>query len=110
MAVYGADDFAAVDALEVDARDAEVGVSELALNDDERGAFVRHLDSVSVPELVGREATSRSVRTAARREDDPRLFASRRQSPRPSADRPGTARPCFLRTRSRATIPNSSIT
>ena len=54
----GADDLAAVDALEVDARDAEVGVSELALDDDERDSFVRHLDSVRVPELVGREATS----------------------------------------------------
>jgi hypothetical protein len=55
--VDGADDLAAVDALEVDARDAEVGVSELALDDDERDALVRHLHSVSVPELVGREAT-----------------------------------------------------
>jgi hypothetical protein len=26
---------------------------ELTLDDDERGAFVRHLDSVSVPELNG---------------------------------------------------------
>jgi hypothetical protein len=54
----GADDCAAVDALEVDARDAEIGVSELALDDDKWEAFVRHLDSVSVPELVWREATS----------------------------------------------------
>jgi hypothetical protein len=44
--------------LEVDARNAEVGVSKLALDDHERDAFVRHLASVSVPELVGREATS----------------------------------------------------
>jgi hypothetical protein len=55
--VDGADDLAAVDALEVDARDAEVGVSELALDDNERDALVRHLHSVSVPELVWREAT-----------------------------------------------------
>ncbi len=33
-------------------------MSELALNDDERDALVRHLDCVSVPELVWREATS----------------------------------------------------
>jgi hypothetical protein len=33
-------------------------VSELALYDDEWDAFVRHLDRVSVPELVGRESTS----------------------------------------------------
>jgi hypothetical protein len=50
--VDGADDLAAIDALEVDARDAEVGVSELALNDDKRDSFVRHFNRVSVPELV----------------------------------------------------------
>ncbi len=33
-------------------------MSELALDDDEGNSFVRHLDSVSVPELVRREATS----------------------------------------------------
>jgi hypothetical protein len=48
--VNGADDFAAVDALEIDARDAEVGV--LALDHDERDALVRHLDGVRVPELM----------------------------------------------------------
>jgi hypothetical protein len=32
-------------------------VSELALDDNERDALVRHLHSVGVPELVGREAT-----------------------------------------------------
>jgi hypothetical protein len=37
----GADDLAAVDTLEMDARDAEVGV--LALYDDGWDAFVRHL-------------------------------------------------------------------
>jgi hypothetical protein len=41
--------------LEVDAGDAEVGVSELALDDDEWDAFVRHLNGVSVPELVRRK-------------------------------------------------------
>jgi hypothetical protein len=56
--VDAADDLAAVDALEVDARDAEVGVSELVLDDDQRHAFVRHFDRVSMPELVGREAAS----------------------------------------------------
>src|SRR5262249_4867621 len=54
----GADDLAAVDALEVDAGDAQVGVTKLALDDHERDALVRHLDGVSVPELVRREATS----------------------------------------------------
>ena len=40
------DDFFGVDALEVDAGGAEVGVSELALDDVERHAFAREFDSV----------------------------------------------------------------
>jgi hypothetical protein len=43
------DDLAAVDALEVDARDAQVGVPELPLDHDQRDALVRHLDRVRVP-------------------------------------------------------------
>ena len=53
----GADDFAAVYALQVDARDAKIGVSELPLNHNERDAFVRHLDGVCVPQLVRCEPT-----------------------------------------------------
>lgn len=49
--VDGVDDLAAIDALEVDAGDAEVGVPELALDHYERHAFVRHLDCVSMPQL-----------------------------------------------------------
>jgi hypothetical protein len=56
--VDGADDLAAVDALQVDAGDAEVGVPELTLNHDERNAFVGHLDRMGVPKLVWREAAS----------------------------------------------------
>jgi hypothetical protein len=56
--VDSADDLAAIDALEVDARDAEVDVSELALDDDEGDSFVRHFHRVGVPELMGREAAS----------------------------------------------------
>jgi hypothetical protein len=44
--------------LQIHACGPEVVVAELALDDHERDAFVRHLASVSVPELVGREATS----------------------------------------------------
>lgn len=51
----GADDLVAVDALEMNAGDAEVGVSELALDHDERDALVRHLDRVSVSKLMRRE-------------------------------------------------------
>ncbi len=44
----GGDDFTAVDALEIDAGDAEVGVPELALDNDERDAFIGHFDRVCV--------------------------------------------------------------
>jgi hypothetical protein len=50
--VDGADDLAAVDALEVDAGDAEVGMPELALDHTEPNALVRHLDGVGVPQLM----------------------------------------------------------
>jgi hypothetical protein len=56
--VDGADDLGVVDALQVDRRDAEVGVSELSLDDVERDAFARHLDGVRVPQLVRREAAA----------------------------------------------------
>jgi len=56
--VDGADDLAAVDALQVDARDAEVRVSELPLDHDQRDTFVRHLDGMGVPQLVGRKPPS----------------------------------------------------
>ena len=54
----GFDDLAAVDALEVNACDAEVGMPELALDHDQRDALVRHLDRVGVPQLVRREGPS----------------------------------------------------
>jgi hypothetical protein len=54
--VDGVDHFGVVDALEVDAADAEVAVTPLALDDDERHAFMSHLDRVGVAELVWREA------------------------------------------------------
>jgi hypothetical protein len=55
--VDGVDDLGAVDALEVDRGDAEVGVSELALDDDQRDTFARHLDGVGVAELVRSESS-----------------------------------------------------
>jgi hypothetical protein len=42
--VDGVDDLGAVDALQVDRGDAEVGVSELALDDDQRDALARAAD------------------------------------------------------------------
>src|SRR5215211_8484628 len=56
--VDGVDDLGVVDALQVDGRDTEVGVSELALDDDQRHALARHLDGVGVAQLMGREASS----------------------------------------------------
>jgi hypothetical protein len=41
------------------------GVSELALDYDQRYAFVRPLDRVRVPELVRREATPDAASAAA---------------------------------------------
>jgi hypothetical protein len=60
--VDGGDDFAAVDALQVDAGDAKVGVPELALDHNERDALVCHLDRVGVSQLVWREPPSDSGR------------------------------------------------
>src|SRR3954451_12228722 len=42
--------------LQVDRGDAEVGVAELSLDDDQRDAFAGHLDGVRVAELMGCEA------------------------------------------------------
>src|SRR5215207_1722681 len=54
--VQGVDDLGVVDALQIDRGDPEVGVSELALDDDQRDAFAGHLDGMRVAELVRREA------------------------------------------------------
>jgi hypothetical protein len=54
--VDGGDDLLNVDALQVDARGAEVGMPELALDDVERNALAGELDGVGVAQLVGREA------------------------------------------------------
>ena len=56
--VDGVDDLAAVDPFEEDARDAEVRVAELALDDDQRYAFGGHLDRVRVAQLMRSEATA----------------------------------------------------
>jgi hypothetical protein len=60
--VDGADDLPAVDALQVDAGDAEVRVAELPLNHHERNAFVRHLNRVGMSQLVRGEPTSYASR------------------------------------------------
>src|SRR5205807_7876152 len=50
--VNGLDDLGVVDAAQVGRGDPEVGVAELALDDDEWHAFAGHLNGVGVPELV----------------------------------------------------------
>jgi hypothetical protein len=55
---------------EVDRCDAEVAVGELALDDDQRDGLVRHLDRVSVAELIARSAAARP--RAPRSVADPR--------------------------------------
>jgi hypothetical protein len=52
----GLDDLGVVDALEMDRRDVEVGVTELALDHDQWHPFACHLYRVGMPELVRREA------------------------------------------------------
>ena len=44
-------------ALQVDRGDAEVGVAELALDDDQRHALAGHLDGGRVAQLVRRKAS-----------------------------------------------------
>jgi hypothetical protein len=50
--VDGGDDLRAVNALQVNRGDPEIGVAELALDNDQRNSLVSHLDRMSVPELV----------------------------------------------------------
>ena len=45
----GADDLAAIDALQVDASDPKIGVPKLTLDHNQRNAFVSHLDSMGMP-------------------------------------------------------------
>ena len=52
----GFDDFARVDALEVDRGHAEIEVAELTLDDVERDALAGELDRVRVAQLVRRES------------------------------------------------------
>jgi hypothetical protein len=51
--VHGGDDLFGVDAPQVDAGGAEVGVPELALDDIERHAFTGALDGMGVAQLCG---------------------------------------------------------
>jgi hypothetical protein len=64
------DDLGVVDALEVDRGDAEVGVAELTLDDDQQHAFAGHFDGVRVAQLVRREAPTHPASRATRRSSE----------------------------------------
>jgi hypothetical protein len=49
------DDLGVVDPAQVRRGDPEICMAELSLDDEQRNALARHLDSVSVPELVRRK-------------------------------------------------------
>jgi hypothetical protein len=59
-------------------------MSELPLDHDERDTFVRHLDRVGVPQLVGREPASHTCG----RSRVMQLLARGRRFPTPSSGRP----------------------
>jgi hypothetical protein len=50
----GVDDLGAINSLQVNAGDPEIAMRELPLDHDQRDAFVRHLDSVRMPQLMRR--------------------------------------------------------
>jgi hypothetical protein len=56
--VNGLDDLGVADALEIDGRDPEVAVAELALDDHERYAFVGEFDRVRMSQLVRGKAAA----------------------------------------------------
>ena len=56
--MHGVDDFGVVDALQVDRSDPEIGVSQLALDDNQRKPLPRHLDRMGMSKLVWGEAAA----------------------------------------------------
>jgi hypothetical protein len=52
------DDLGVIDPAQVRRRDPEVGMPELALDDQKRNPFTGHLYRVGMPQLVRREPTT----------------------------------------------------
>jgi hypothetical protein len=71
--VDSAHDLFSVDPLEIDARNAKIGVTELALDDVEWDTFASHLDCVRMTQLVRREPAT----YAGLAGDPPEVVASR---------------------------------
>jgi hypothetical protein len=60
--VDGLDDLGVVDSAEVSGRDCQVGVTELALDHDQRNPLARHLNRMRVPQLMRREPATNPSR------------------------------------------------
>lgn len=54
------DDLGVVDTAEIPGGDRQIGVAELALDNDQRDPLPRHLDRVRVPELMRSESAPHS--------------------------------------------------
>lgn len=75
------DDLTAVDPLQVDRGDPEVGMPELALDHIQWDALSRHFNGVGVAQLVWREAAANTGQAP----QAPELRPRRRSRPRPSS-------------------------
>src|SRR5436305_7233561 len=79
----GVNDLRVIDPAQVHGGDGEIGMTELALDDQQRDTLTRHLYRVSMPELVRREASaytgpsSGSVQLSADAGRCPRMTAGR---------------------------------
>lgn len=60
--MHGVDALGAVDALQVDGRDCQVRVPDLAPNDDQRDYLAGHLDGAGATQLVRWEAPAHGRR------------------------------------------------
>ena len=58
--MHSLDDLRIVDTAEVSGGDGKIGVSELALDHDQRDPLAGHLDGVRVSQLVRRESAPHS--------------------------------------------------
>jgi hypothetical protein len=83
--VDGVDDLGVVNTLPIDRGDAEVGVPELALDNDQRHALASQLDGMRVAELVRRKAPTHAGLAG----DAAQLGAGGAGGPRPTACRTG---------------------
>src|SRR3954468_8594113 len=81
----GVEDLGGVDALQVDRRDPEIRVAELALDDDQRDTFTGHLDGMCVAKLMWRESTAHTCSSRGLTQ----LGAGGSRRPRASARRSG---------------------